>query len=197
MAPVGCRSFSRDRLGLVLGEGAAILVLESLDHATQRGAEILGEVVGFGMSADARDMTSPDEDGMLRAITGAMTDGAITPEDVQYINAHGTGTAINDATETRAIKRALGAHTGAIAVSATKSMTGHALGASGAFGVVATLMGMREGVAPPTIGYREADPAGVLGWGPNVGRRMPFDTALANAFAFGGLNAVLALRRFS
>ena len=197
MAPDDCRPFSKDRKGMILGEGAAVLVLESLEHARQRGAEILGEVVGFGMSADAKDLTSPDEGGMVRAIQGAMNDGSLSPEDVQYVNAHGTGTLANDVTETKALKRAFGSHAGKLAISATKSMIGHALGAAGAFGAVATLMGMREGIAPPTIGYREADPECDLDYLPNEARPMSIDAALVNSFAFGGLNAVLAVRRFT
>lgn len=197
MAPDTCRPFSADRQGLILGEGAAALVLESLDHARQRGAEILGEVIGFGMSADARDATLPDEGGMFRAIDGALNDAALRAEDVHYVNAHGTGTTANDATETMALKHAFGLHAGKLAISSTKSMTGHALGAAGAFGAVAALMAIREGIAPPTTGYREADPECDLDYVPNQARPMRIDAAIANAFAFGGLNAVLAFRRFA
>jgi nodulation protein E len=197
MAPDACRPFSENRKGMILGEGAAILVLEALQHASERGAEILGEIVGIGMSADAKDLMSPDENGMARAMEGALRDGALGAEDVQYVNAHGTGTLANDTIETMALKRVFGAHAGKLAVSATKSMIGHTLGAAGAFGVVATLMGMREGVAPPTIGYLGKDLACDLDYVPNEARSMRIDAALSNAFAFGGLNAVLAVRRFS
>lgn len=197
MAPDTCRPFSKDRKGLVLGEGAAMLVLETLENARARGAEILGEIVGFGMSADAGDLTSPDVNGMVRAIEGALLDGRLAAQDIQYVNAHGTGTAANDETETKALHKALGAHAGKLAVSSTKSMVGHALGAAGALELVATLMAMRDGVVPPTIGYLGPDPACDLDYVPNEARKMPFDTALSNSFAFGGLNAVLAVRKFA
>lgn len=197
MAPDTCRPFSKDRKGLVLGEGAAMLVLETLESARARGAEILGEIVGFGMSADAGDLTSPDVNGMVRAIEGALSDGRLAAQDIQYINAHGTGTAANDETETKAMHKAFGAHAGKLTVSSTKSMVGHALGAAGALELVATLMAMRDGVVPPTIGYLGPDPACDLDYVPNEARKMPFDTALSNSFAFGGLNAVLAVRKFA
>jgi len=197
MAPDTCRPFSRDRKGLVIGEGAAIVVLESLDHARRRSATILGEIVGFGMSSDAYDLTSPDEGGMVRALAGALADGHVTAQDIQYVNAHGTGTAANDETETSAIKRVFGPHAAALAVSSNKSMLGHALGAAGGLELVATLMGMREGVAPPTINYLGPDPACDLDYVPNEARPLRIDAALSNSFAFGGLNAVLVARRFS
>jgi nodulation protein E len=197
MAPDACRPFSRDRAGMVLGEGAAIMVLESLDHAQRRGAEILGEIVGFGMSADARDLTSPDQGGMARALAGALADARLAPGDIQYINAHGTGTAANDVTETRALRQVFGAHAEKVAISSTKSMVGHALGAAGALELVATIMAVRESVAPPTIGYLGPDPDCDLDYVPNAARPMRIDAALSNSFAFGGLNAVLAVRKFS
>jgi nodulation protein E len=197
MAPDACRPFSRDRKGMVLGEGAAILVLEPLERAQQRGAAILGEIVGFGMSADAKDITNPDEGGMVRAIEGALTDAELAPADVQYVNAHGTGTATNDESETRALKRVFGSHAARLAVSSTKSMIGHSLGGSGALELAATLMGMRAGVAPPTIGYLGPDPACDLDYVPNAARELAIDAALSNSFAFGGLNAVLAVKRFA
>lgn len=195
MAPDACRPFSIDRKGMVIGEGAAILVLETLEHARRRGAQILGEIIGFGMSADAKDIISPDEDGMVRAIDSALADAEIAPGDIQYVNAHGTGTAANDLTETRALKRVFGAHAAKLAISSTKSMIGHALGAAGALELVATFLGMRDGVAPPTIGYLGPDPACDLDYVPNGARPMRIDAALSNSFAFGGLNAVLAVRR--
>jgi nodulation protein E len=196
MAPDACRPFSRDRKGMVLGEGAAIVVLEPLEAARRRGADILGEVVGFGMSADAKDITNPDEGGMARAIEAALGDAQLAPADIQYVNAHGTGTAANDETETRALKRVFGAHAGKLAISSTKSMIGHSLGGSGALELVATLMGMRESLAPPTIAYLGPDPACDLDYVPNAARPMRIDAALSNSFAFGGLNAVLAVRRW-
>ncbi len=197
MAPDTCRPFSRDRKGLVIGEGAAIVVLESLDHARRRSATIFGEIVGFGMSSDAYDLTSPDEGGMVRALTGALADGGVSAQDIQYVNAHGTGTAANDETETRAIKRVFGPHSATLAVSSNKSMLGHALGAAGGLELVATLMGMREGIAPPTMNYLGPDPACDLDYVPNEARPLRIDAALSSSFAFGGLNAVLVARRFA
>jgi nodulation protein E len=196
MAPDACRPFSRDRKGMVLGEGAAILVLEPLDAARTRGAEILGEIVGFGMSADARDIVNPDEGGMVRAIAGALADAKLAPADIQYVNAHGTGTAANDESETRALKQIFGDHAPNLAISSTKSMVGHSLGASGALELVATVMGMHAGIVPPTIGYLGPDPACDLDYVPNEARPLRIDAALSNSFAFGGLNAVLAVRRW-
>jgi nodulation protein E len=196
MAPDACRPFSRDRKGLVLGEGAAIVVLESEAHARARSAEILGEVVGFGMSSDAYDLTSPDEGGMVRALSGALTDGRLAATDVQYVNAHGTGTMANDETETMAIKRTFGAHAAKLAISSNKSMVGHALGAAGGLELVATLMAMREQTVPPTINYLGADPACDLDYVPNQPRELAIEAAISNSFAFGGLNAVLAVKRW-
>jgi nodulation protein E len=195
MAPDTCRPFSRDRKGLVIGEGAAVVVLESLEHAQGRSAPILGEIVGFGMSSDADDLTSPDASGMVRAIESALADARLSPEDIQYVNAHGTGTAANDAVETNAIKRAFGRHAEKLALSSNKSMLGHALGAAGALELVATLMSMKDEVVPPTINYLGPDPACDLDCVPNEARRMSVQAALSNSFAFGGLNAVLAVRR--
>ena len=197
LAPDACRPFSRERKGLVIGEGAAVLVIESLEHARRRSATVLGEIVGFGMSADAGDLLGPDLGGMARAIEGALADGKLAPADIQYVNAHGTGTAANDETETAALKRAFGGHAGKLVISSNKSMIGHALGAAGALELVATLMSINEGVVPPTINYLGPDPACDLDWVPNEARAMRVDAALSNSFAFGGLNAVLAVRRFS
>jgi nodulation protein E len=197
MAPDACRPFSIGRKGLILGEGAAMLVLEPLERARARGAHILGEIVGFGMSADAADLTAPDLGGMSRAMEGALSDGKLGPQDIQYINAHGTGTAANDTTETQALHQVFGAHAGKLAVSSTKSMIGHALGAAGALELVATLLAIRDGIAPPTIGYLGPDPTCDLDYVPNEARAMPINAALSNSFAFGGLNAVLAVKKFS
>ena len=197
MAPDTCRPFSIDRKGLVLGEGAAILVLEPLERAQARGAQILGEIVGFGMSADAADLTAPDLGGMTRAMEGALADAKLAPHDVQYINAHGTGTAANDVAETKALHQVFGAHAAKLAVSSTKSMIGHALGAAGALELVATLQSMREGIVPPTINYLGPDPACDLDYVPNEARAMAIDAALSNSFAFGGLIAVLAVKKLS
>jgi nodulation protein E len=197
LAPDACRPFSIDRKGMVLGEGAAILVLETLDHAAARGADILGEIVGFGMSADAGDLTAPDPDGMVRAMTATLADAALAPDAIDYVNAHGTGTTANDATETAALHTAFGGHARRLAISSTKSMVGHALGAAGALEAVAVVMAIRDGVVPPTMNYLGPDPACDLDYVPNAARRKPLRTALSNSFAFGGLNAVLAMRRFA
>jgi nodulation protein E len=197
MSPDVCRPFSKDRMGLVLGEGAAMMVLEPLDRARARGAEILGEIVGFGMSADAADLTAPDRGGMVRAMQAALDDANLAPGDIQYVNAHGTGTAANDDTETKALHETFGPHAAKLAISSTKSMIGHALGAAGALELVATLLAVREGIAPPTIGYLGPDPACDLDYVPNNARVIPIDVAMSNSFAFGGLNAVLAVKKFS
>ena len=195
MATDTCRPFSKDRKGLVMGEGAAIVVLETLDDARARGADILAEIVGFGMSADARDLTNPDVDGMSRAIRACLADAGLTPDDIDYINAHGTGTLANDLTETKALKVALGARAYKVPSSSTKSMVGHALGGAGALEFVATVMSIRDNVAPPTMNYLGEDPACDLDYVPNEARQMKIDVAMSNSFAFGGLNAVLAARR--
>jgi nodulation protein E len=196
-APDTCRPFSRDRKGLVIGEGAAVVVLETLEHARKRSAPILGEIVGFGMSADAHDLTSPDEGGMVRAIDCALADARLAPGDVEYVNAHGTGTAANDQVETTALKRAFGPHAAKLAISSNKSMLGHALGAAGALEFVATLMSMKQAVVPPTINYLGPDPACDLDCVPNEAKPLRINAALSNSFAFGGLNAVLAVRAFN
>lgn len=197
MAPDVCRPFSKERRGLVMGEGAAMVVLETLESAQARGAEILGEITGFGMGADAGDLTAPDVNGMARAMSDALADARTAPQDVHYINAHGTGTAANDQTETQAIKQVFGEHARKLAVSSTKSMVGHALGAAGALELVATLLAMRDSVVPPTIGYLGPDPECDLDYVPNEARAMPIGVAISNSFAFGGLNAVLAMRKFA
>lgn len=196
MSPDVPRPFSIDRMGMIIGEGAAMLVLEPLERAQARGAEILGEVVGFGMSADAADLTAPDLGGMVRAMKDALADAGLDPQAIQYVNAHGTGTAANDETETRALHDVFGEHAGKLAVSSTKSMVGHALGAAGALELVATVMAAREGTVPPTIGYLGRDAVCDLDYVPNKARALAIDAALSNSFAFGGLNAVLAVRRF-
>ena len=197
MAPDTCRPFSRDRKGMVLGEGAASFVLETLDSARARGAEILAEIVGFGMSADAKDITAPDAGGMARAITGALRDARLDPCDVDHVNAHGTGTLANDRTETQAIKASFGDHAAKLAISSTKSMVGHPLGSAGALELVAALSAVRSGIVPPTIGYLGPDPECDLDYVPNEAREMKVDVAMSNSFAFGGLNAVLAVRGFA
>jgi len=195
MADDTCRPFSKQRHGMVLGEGAAVFVLETFERARRRGAIILAELVGAGMSADAGDIVLPSEAGMAKAIQRALADGSLSTEDVDYINAHGTGTPGNDPTESKAIRRVFGAHADRLAVSSTKSMHAHALGAAGAIELVATLGALREGVAPPTMNFLDPDPECDLDYVPNAARELPIRAALSNSFAFGGLNAVLALRR--
>lgn len=194
VSPDTCRPFSKDRKGLILGEGAAMLVLEPLESARARGAKIYGHLIGFGMSSDAYHITQPSPDGAARAIRAALADAGMQPEAVGYINAHGTATQANDATETAAIRKALGAHAGHVAVSSTKSMHGHTLGAAGAIEAAATLLALRHGVLPPTANYNAPDSACDLDVIPNVARRCEVEFALSNSFAFGGLNAVLAFR---
>jgi nodulation protein E len=194
-APDTCRPFSKDRKGLVIGEGSAVVVLETLENAKKRSANILGEIVGFGMSADAADLLSPDEGGMVRALEAALAEAKLAPGDIQYVNAHGTGTAANDQTESRALKRAFGPHAQKLAISSNKSMLGHALGAAGALELVATLLTLKEQVAPPTMNYLAPDPECDLDYVPNQARSMKIDAAISNSFAFGGLNAVLVVKR--
>jgi len=194
VAPDTCRPFSRDRRGMILGEGGAMLVLEPLDAALARGAPILGEVVGFGMSADAHHVTQPSAEGAALAISAALEDGGVNPGQVGYVNAHGTGTAVNDPIETAALRLAFGEHAGRLAVSSTKSMHGHALGAAGALEAVATVLALREGVLPPTANFTEADPECDLDVIPNQARRAEVEYAISSSFAFGGLNGVLAFR---
>lgn len=195
MAPEMCRPFSRNRAGMVLGEGAAIFVFEERERAIKRGAKILCEVAGFGMSSDAGDIVLPSMDGAASAMRNCLSDGGLAPSDVTYINAHGTGTSANDVTETKAIHAVFGGHAGKLAVSSTKSMHGHALGAAGALELAATVIGMREGFIPPTANFVERDPECDLDYVPNEARHARIDVALSNSFAFGGHNAVIAVRR--
>ena len=196
MANDTCRPFSKGRTGMVLGEGSAVFVFETLEKAKARGAHIYAEVVGHGLSSDAMDITLPDSGGAARAIVGALKDGGLNPEDITYVNAHGTGTTANDVTETRALKQVFGDHAGSLAVSSTKSMVGHALGGAGALEMAAVVLGMRDNIIPPTANYVERDPQCDLDYVPNDPREMQIDAAISNSFAFGGLNAVMALRRF-
>jgi len=194
VSPDTCRPFSKDRHGMILGEGGAMLVLEPLEAARARGARIHAEIVGFGMSADAGHITQPSAEGAARAIRAALRDASLAPDAVGYINAHGTGTPANDPTETAAIRAVFGAHADRLAVSSTKSMHGHALGASAALECLATALALRDGLLPPTANYREPDPECDLDVIPNQARAAQVEYALSNSFAFGGLNAVLALR---
>ena len=192
------RPFDADRDGFVAGEGAGIVVLESADHARRRGARVYAEIVGYGMTADAYHMTAPDPDGdgAVRAMTTALKDGGLRPEDVGYINAHGTSTPYNDKTETLAIKQVFGAHAGRLAVSSTKSMTGHLLGAAGGIEAVVTVLALHHGILPPTINYETPDPDCDLDYVPNAARKADVQTAISNGFGFGGTNATLAFRRW-
>jgi nodulation protein E len=195
VSPDTCRPFSKNRRGLILGEGGAMLVIEPLEAARARGARIYAEIVGFGMSSDAHHITQPSADGAARAIRSALADGEIRPEQIGYINAHGTATQANDSTETAAIRNVFGAHADRLAVSSTKSMHGHALGAAGALEAAATALALHCGTLPPTANFTEPDPACDLDVIPNTSRRAEVEYALSNSFAFGGLNAVLAFGR--
>ena len=195
IAPDTCRPFSKDRKGMVLGEGAAMLVLEPLEAARARGARIYAELAGFGMSSDAHHIIQPSVEGPAKAMRAALADAGLRPQEIGYINAHGTGTPANDPTETRAIRAVFGEHAGQLAVSSTKSMHGHALGAAGALEAVATALALSEGVLPPTANFTTADPECDLDVIPNQARAAAVGAALSNSFAFGGLNAVLAFRK--
>ncbi len=191
--------FSATRDGLVMGEGSAILVLESLEHAEARGANILGELVGYGATSDAHHITAPAENGAgsAAAVKLALADAGLSPEDIDYVNAHGTGTALNDIAETAALKSALGDAAYNIPVTSTKSMTGHMMGATGALEAMFCLQAMRDGIVPPTINYTDPDPECDLDYVPNEARRMPVNVAMSNSFGFGGHNAVLIFKSFS
>jgi nodulation protein E len=197
MSKDGCRPFSANRNGMVQGEGAGVFVFEELEHAQKRGAEILAEVIGFAMTSDASDIVMPSKQGAARAISGAIQDARLNPSDVGYINAHGTGTAANDKTESAAVADAFGRHADTLMISSTKSMHGHLIGGTGAVELLACIMAVRDGIIAPTISYEEPDPECALDVVPNEAREAKVEVALSNAFAFGGLNAVLALRRFA
>lgn len=191
-----CRPFSADREGLVMGEGAGILLLEDLEHARKRGAKIYAEVAGYGMSSDAIHITQPSVDGPARAIRMALDEAGVNATDVDYINAHGTATRLNDVTETQVIKEVFREHARRLAISSTKSMHGHTMGATGAIELVATVMALEQGTIPPTANYTRPDPECDLDYVPNQARERPIRVAVSNSFAFGGLNAVLLVRRF-
>jgi nodulation protein E len=189
-----CRPFSADRKGFVLAEGAAVLVLESFESANRRGQQILGEIVGFGMTSDAGHITDPSADGAARAIALALRDGNLEPAGVDYINAHGTATRANDATETKAVKQALGDDAYKIPISSTKSMHGHAMGASGAIEIACSLAALNEGFLPPTINLETPDPECDLDSVPNEARDATAKVFLSSSFGFGGMNGVVAVR---
>lgn len=192
------RPFDRERDGFVLSEGAGILIFEELEHARKRGAKILAEVTGFGASADADHITQPSEDGAgaAAAMVSAITDAGLSPPDIDYINAHGTSTPLGDVAETVAVKKVFGQAAGDLVVSSTKSSIGHLLGASGGVELIATIMGMKQGVAPPTINLDTPDPECDLDYVPNTPRDMPIRHAMSNSFGFGGHNACVVVTRF-
>ena len=195
LSPDGCRPFSRDRNGMVMGEGAAVFVLEDRDHALARGAIILAEIAGFGMGSDAGDIVQPSAEGAERAMRAALADAGMAVEEVGYVNAHGTGTAANDRCEAAAMRAVFGPATAGLAVSSTKAMHGHLIGATGAVELLACLLALRDGILPPTLNRRVEDPDIGLDVIPGQARRAEVAAVLSNAFAFGGMNAVLALRR--
>jgi nodulation protein E len=200
LAPCGddpaaaCRPFSADRQGLVLGEGAGVVILEERDRAVRRGAVIHGELAGYAATADAGHITAPGVEAPARAIRQALAQAGVEPAQVDYVNAHGTATRLNDTTETQILKRVFGDHARKLAISSTKSMHGHMMGASGAIELLAVLMAIERGIVPPTANYRRPDPECDLDYVPNRAREMKVDVAISNSFAFGGLNAVLAIR---
>jgi 3-oxoacyl-[acyl-carrier-protein] synthase II len=190
------RPFDVDRDGFVMGEGSGILILESYEHAKQRGARIYGEIIGYGMSGDAFHMTEPDPDGAARCMSRAISDAGIKPEQIDYVNAHGTSTSVGDRSETKAIKKAFGDHAFKLAVSSTKSMTGHLLGAAG--GVEAVILGLtlRDGMIAPTINLVNPDPECDLDYVPNKARKADVNTVISNSFGFGGHNASIIMRKY-
>jgi 3-oxoacyl-[acyl-carrier-protein] synthase II len=192
------RPFEKDRDGFVIAEGSGIIILEELEHAQKRGAKIYGEMAGYGYNGDAYHITAPapDGEGFIRCIKMALKDAAMMPEDVDYINAHGTSTELNDYTETLAIKEVFGERAYKLPVSSTKSMTGHLLGAAGAVEALFALLGIRDQVCPPTINYETPDPNCDLDYVPNTKRSHTIDVAMSNSFGFGGTNSVLLIRRF-
>lgn len=194
MSKDACRPFSATRNGMVQGEGAGVFVFEEYEHARARGANILCEIIGFAMSSDASDIVMPSKQGAARAIRGAVRDAGLALDEVGYINAHGTGTAANDKTECAAVADVFGAQADRLMISSTKSMHGHLIGGTGAVELLACVMALRDGIIAPTIGYEEPDPECALDVVPNEAREADVKVALSNAFAFGGLNAVLALR---
>jgi 3-oxoacyl-(acyl-carrier-protein) synthase len=192
-----CRPFSRDREGMVMGEGAGVFLLEEFEHARRRGAKVYAEVAGYGMSSDASHITQPSVSGPARAIRMSLEEAGLNPEQVDYINAHGTGTRLNDAVETQVIKEVFKHHARQVAISSTKSMHGHVMGATGAVELAAAVMAIERGVIPPTANYTQPDPECDLDYVPNQAREKPARVAISNSFAFGGLNAVLLVRRLA
>ncbi|MEQ8651843.1 MAG: beta-ketoacyl-[acyl-carrier-protein] synthase family protein [Kiloniellales bacterium] len=194
IAPDTCRPFSKDRKGMVIGEGAGMVVLENWEKAKARGAKIYGEMAGFGFTADAGDLVQPSAQGAGQAIQDCLDDAGLKPEQVGYINAHGTATRMNDQVETRAIRNIFGAHADKLAVSSSKSMLGHGLGAAGGLEIIPTVMALHTGILPPTANFNVPDPDCDLDYLPNVGRAQQVEAVISNSFAFGGLNAVIAVK---
>jgi 3-oxoacyl-[acyl-carrier-protein] synthase II len=193
------RPFDAQRDGFVVGEGAGIVILESLDHAQKRNAPILAEIVGYGMSGDAYHITQPAEngDGAFRVMRAAIKDAKLTPEDIGYVNAHGTSTPLGDVIETRALKRVFGERAKKVPISSTKSMTGHLLGGAGGLEAGISVLALRDQIIPPTINLESPDPECDLDYVPNVARKATLDYALSNSFGFGGTNAALIFKRWS
>lgn len=194
-----CRPFEKNRNGFVIAEGAGIVILEELEYALKRGAKIYAELIGYGYTGDAYHITapSPDGDGAIRCMNMAIRDAGLNPEEIDYINAHGTSTLLNDLTETIAIKKVFGDHAKRIPISATKSMTGHLLGAAGSTEAIFTILAIKDGILPPTINYEEPDPECDLDYIPNIARRQDVKTGMSNAFGFGGTNATLIFKKFT
>ena len=192
---LACRPFDKDRDGMVMADGAATLILEEYEHARARGATIYAEIIGFGASCDAHHLTAPNSQGQIRAINAALDDARMSPNDVHYINAHGTATTLNDVTETQTIKSVFGQRAYTIPITAQKSMTGHAIGAAGAMEIIATALSLQYNILPPTINLHSPDPLCDLDYVPNAARQQRVDIAMSNHFAFGGANAVLLLQR--
>ena len=191
-----CRPFDLHRDGFIMGEGAGILVLESYEHALRRDAPVLAELLGYGMSADATHITAPSGEGATHVMSNTLRDGGVVPEEVNYINAHGTSTPLNDRQETHAIKTVFDEHAKRLAISSTKSMIGHLLGAAGGVEGAITVLSLRDQIVPPTINQETLDPECDLDYVPNVARRMEINVAMSNSFAFGGTNASLLFKRY-
>jgi 3-oxoacyl-[acyl-carrier-protein] synthase II len=190
------RPFDKDRDGFIIGEGAGVVILEEMESAVRRGAKIYAEVVGYGSNIDSFHVTDPDWENQGRCLKLALNDATISPGKVEYINAHGTSTVINDVSETKAIKAALGEHSKKVPVSSNKSMFGHLLGAAGAVEAIFTILTIRDGIIPPTINYDTPDPECDLDYVPNTARKAQVSVALSNSFGFGGVNATLVFRKF-
>ena len=196
LTPNFCRPFSKDRNGMVIGAGAGVFILEAEDIAAQRKAHVLAELAGYGTTSDAKDPVRPDVNGAAACMRDAIADAGVTPDEIDYINAHGTGTTVNDLTELEAIGLVFGKRGPHVPVSSTKPVHGHGLGVGGAFELIVTLGALRENIAPPTINWRVTDEKCPVDCIPNEARPMPINVAMSNSFAFGGINATLVVRRY-